>query len=202
MTPPTETDVELTRQDNIARILDAADRAFRHYGYGKTTVADIAHDLGMSTANIYRFFTSKVEIHQAVCARMLEESYRLAYEIRHLPIDASDRLLRHVESQYRLTVDTMLDETKVHEMIIVAIERHWAVIEVHLDRIHDLVAEIIQDGIDAGEFAKQDAVMAARCFSASMVTLCHPQLVAQCLEKTNRATVDELVEFAIRALKK
>ena len=202
MTPPAETDAESTRQDNIARILDAADRAFRHYGYGKTTVADIAHDLGMSTANIYRFFASKVEIHQAVCARMLTESYRLAFENRHLPLTASERLRRHVESQYRQTVETMLDETKVHEMIIVAIERDWAVIEEHLDRIHDLIAEIIQDGIDAGEFAKQDAAIAARCFSASMVTLCHPQLVAQCREKTNRATVDELVDFAIRALKK
>lgn len=43
------------RQENITKILDSAERLFRHYGYAKTTVADIARDLGMSTANIYRF---------------------------------------------------------------------------------------------------------------------------------------------------
>lgn len=202
MISSSENDVDLARQDNVARILDAAERAFRHYGYGKTTVADIAKDLGMSPANIYRFFASKVEIHQAVCARMLETSYRLAYESRHLPLSATERLRRHVENQHRWTVDTMLDEFKVHEMIVVAIERDWQVIEKHIDKMQDLVAEIIQEGIEAGEFSPQDAVIASRCFGASTVILCHPQMVVQCLSKANRATADQLIDFAIAALKK
>lgn len=202
MALPSENDAETVRQENIARILDAAERAFRHYGYGKTTVADIASDLGMSSANIYRFFASKVEIHQAVCARMLATSYQLAYDARHSPLPASERLRLHVQGQYRWTVDTMLDEFKVHEMIVVAIERDWQVIEKHIDSVHDLIAETIQEGIEAGEFAEQDATTASRCFGAATVTLCHPQMVAQCLAKTNRATVDELIDFAIRALKK
>jgi AcrR family transcriptional regulator len=59
------------RQETVERILETAERLFRHYGYGKTNVADIARELGMSPANIYRFFASKVEIHQAICGRML-----------------------------------------------------------------------------------------------------------------------------------
>jgi AcrR family transcriptional regulator len=39
---------EAVRQENITRILDAAERLFKHYGYSKTNVADIAKDLGMS----------------------------------------------------------------------------------------------------------------------------------------------------------
>jgi hypothetical protein len=34
-----------------------------------------------------------------------------------------------------------------------------------------------------------------------LVTLCHPQQVAQCLMKENRATAEQLVDFAIEALK-
>ena len=83
-----------TRQENVTRILDCAERLFRHYGYGKTNVADIARELGMSPANIYRFFASKVEIHQAVCGRMLGASYKMAYEISRLPISAEERLRR------------------------------------------------------------------------------------------------------------
>ena len=37
-----------------------------------------------------------------------------------------------------MTMDTMLDEMKVHEMIVVAIERDWHVIEKHIDSIQDL----------------------------------------------------------------
>jgi AcrR family transcriptional regulator len=190
------------RQENVTRILDSAEKLFRHYGYSKTTVADVARDLGMSTANIYRFFASKTEIHQAVCGRMLAQSYKLAYDTRHQPISASDRLRNYVHAQYKMTLETMLDEQKVHEMVVVAIERDWHVIEKHIDRIHDLIAEIIAEGIAAGEFLEQDPVAASKCFGAATVNLCHPQMVAQCLAKTNRAEPDDLIEFAIRALKK
>ncbi len=191
-----------SRQENVTRILDSAERLFRHYGYGKTTVADIARDLGMSTANIYRFFASKTEIHQAICGRMLELSYKLALDTSRLPISASERLRRYIHAQYKMTVEAMLDEKKVHEMVVVAIERDWHVIEKHIDRIHDVIAGIIRDGIEAGEFVEQDPVVASRCFGAATVNLCHPQMVAQCLAKENRASPDDLIEFAIRALKK
>jgi len=190
------------RQENITKILDAAERLFRHYGYAKTTVADIARDLGMSTANIYRFFASKTQIRQAVCGRMLEASYQMALEIRHRPISASDRLHAYVYAQYTRTCETMLDEQTVHEMVIIAIEHDWHVIEKFIDRIHDLIAEIIAEGIAAGEFLEQDPYVASKCFGAATTILCHPQMVAQSLSKPNRAEPEDLIEFAIRALKK
>ena len=191
-----------TRQENVTRILDCAERLFRHYGYGKTNVADIARELGMSPANIYRFFASKVEIHQAVCGRMLGASYKMAYEIMHLPVSAEERLRRYIHAQYKMTLEVMLDEQKVHEMVVVAIERDWHVIEKHIDSIHDLLADVIAEGIAAGEFLEQDPGVASKCFGAATINLCHPQMVAQCLAKTNRAEADDLIEFAIRALKK
>ncbi|SSC72916.1 unnamed protein product [Ciceribacter sp. T2.26MG-112.2] len=189
------------RQENVRRILDSAERLFRHYGYSKTTVADIARDLGMSPANIYRFFESKNEILQALCSRMLGTGHALALQIAALPLSAEERLRRYVETEHRLTVETMLDAQKVHEMVVVAIEQNWDVIDRHIDRLTDVVQKIIEDGIAAGEFPPQDARVAARCFGASIALLSHPQLVAQCLCKENRASPQELTDFAIRALK-
>lgn len=189
------------RQENVRRILDSAERLFRHYGYSKTTVADIARDLGMSPANIYRFFESKNEILQALCSRMLGTGHALALQIAALPLSAEERLRRYVETEHRLTVETMMDAQKVHEMVVVAIEQNWDVIDRHIDRLTDVVQKIIEDGIAAGEFPQQDARVAARCFGASIALLSHPQLVAQCLCKENRASPQELTDFAIRALK-
>lgn len=189
------------RQENVRRILDSAERLFRHYGYSKTTVTDIARDLGMSPANIYRFFESKNEILQALCSRMLGTGHELALQIAALPLSAEERLRRYVETEHRLTVETMMDAQKVHEMVVVAIEQNWDVIDRHIDRLTDVVQKIIEDGIAAGEFPQQDARVAARCFGASIALLSHPQLVAQCLCKENRASPQELTDFAIRALK-
>jgi AcrR family transcriptional regulator len=201
MSEAAETTMDQGRQETVERILEAAERLFRHYGYSKTNVADIARELGMSPANIYRFFASKVEIHQAICGRMLVGVQTLVQDIARLPLPAAERLRRATAEMHRVTMETMLDEEKVHEMVVVAIERDWHVIEKHIDRIHAFLADVIRDGIAAGEFAEQDAERAAKCFGAATAMLCHPQMVAQCLKKTNRAEPEELIDFAIRALR-
>jgi AcrR family transcriptional regulator len=147
---------EDSRQETVVRILDAGEKLFRHYGYAKTNVADIARELGMSPANIYRFFASKVEIHQAICGRMLARFQAMSEQILGQPISATERLRQWVHIQHKLTVETMLDQEKVHEMVVVAMERDWHVIDQHINRLHDLVAIVIKQGIEAGEFAEQD----------------------------------------------
>jgi AcrR family transcriptional regulator len=197
-----DTPAEMQRQESVTRILDSAERLFRHYGYSKTNVADIAKDLGMSPANIYRFFASKIEIHQAVCGRMLGQAYDMAKMILSQKISAEERLRQWIQAFHKMTTETMMDDEKVHEMVVVALERDWHVIDAHINRIHDLAADVIREGIASGEFREMDADSASRCFGAATVILCHPQMVAQCLHKTNRASPDELIDFALKALKK
>lgn len=103
--------LDAARQENVTRILEAAERLFRYYGYAKTNVADIARELDMSPANIYRFFASKTEIHQALCSRMLDTSYQQAYDIAQLPLSASERLRRYAQGQHKLTVETMANSS-------------------------------------------------------------------------------------------
>ena len=197
-----DTPAEAQRQEMVTRILDSAEKLFRHYGYAKTNVADIAKDLGMSPANIYRFFASKVEIHQAICARLLRTVQQLAELIlSQEDMTAEARLRQWIHALHKITVETMLDKEKDLERVIVALERDWQVVDAHIDRLNLIVADVIREGILAGEFPPQDPESAARCFGAATVLLCHPQMVAQCLAKPNRATPDELVEFAIRGLK-
>lgn len=192
---------DVTRQENVNRILDAAERLFKHYGYTKTNVADIARELGMSPANIYRFFSSKADIHHALAHRMLDASYQAALVNAQRPVSATERLKQHILQQHRMTLDTMIAEKKVHEMVVVAIEEQWPVIEQHLERMRVVIAEIIAQGIEAGEFRSQDPQLASECFMSSMVMLCHPQLVADCLLDTRIGTPEDMVEFGLRALR-
>src|SRR5258707_15142842 len=95
------------KADARTRILDGAERLFRHYGYTKTTVADIARDLGMSPANIYRFFPSKAAIHQALAERMVAEKEIATLKIARLPVSASERLRLYVIEINKATVAIM-----------------------------------------------------------------------------------------------
>lgn len=191
---------EETRHENINRILDVAERLFKHYGYAKTNVADIARDLGMSPANIYRFFSSKAEIHKALAQRMLIASREVAFANARREVCAAERLRDHFLGQHQITVETLLHDNKVHEMVVVAIEEQWSVVEEHIVALRSIVAGLVREGIAAGEFRDQDADLAADNLCDCMVTLCHPQIIAECLIESRRNTPADLVEFAIRAL--
>ncbi|WP_377828880.1 TetR/AcrR family transcriptional regulator [Bradyrhizobium lupini] len=64
-----------------ARILGAAEEHFRLVGYHRTSVADIAAELGMSPANIYRFFPSRNAINESICERLMNEVADIAFAI-------------------------------------------------------------------------------------------------------------------------
>src|SRR5687767_7544667 len=84
-----------TRPDDTrARIMETAETLFRRMGYAKTTVADIASELGMSPANIYRFFPSKTAIVQAMCQRCLSELEEKVWAVARSRDPASQRLER------------------------------------------------------------------------------------------------------------
>jgi len=187
--------------DTKARILEEAERLFRVYGYSKTTVADIADACGMSPSNVYRFFASKAAINEAICERIIATLESRLFTIVRLPRPASERLKLFIQELHRYTVEMLLDEKKVHDMVTAAIEEQWGTIVAHLDRTTALIAEILKDGMQAGEFRQQDAARAAECVAMAIAALKHPVIVAQCMDRCNQATAEEMAAFVISALK-
>ena len=51
------------------KIIVAARERFAHYGYPKTTIAELAEDCAMSSGNIYRFFKGKIDIAVEIARR-------------------------------------------------------------------------------------------------------------------------------------
>jgi AcrR family transcriptional regulator len=72
--------VRRTSEETRQCILVAAWDLFRQIGFRKTTIADIAGALGMSSANIYRFFASKDALTEAICEKRVHEVVAVAME--------------------------------------------------------------------------------------------------------------------------
>ena len=89
---------EHVEPDTRERILVVAERLFRQLGYQKTTVADIAKELRMSPANVYRFFDSKKAIHEGVARSLMSEVEVEAQRIADAPGPAAPGLAVPVPS--------------------------------------------------------------------------------------------------------
>jgi len=194
-------DASSQQNDTRTRILTEAERLFRHYGYGKTTIADISEACGMSAANVYRFFPSKSALTEAICGRIIGDMEKRLFEIIRLEAPASERLTRFLEEVYRHTLEDLLDHRKVHEMVVVAMEEQWLAVRNHVDRMTSYIAEIVKDGMASGEFAQKDVQRTAKAVHTAVACFCHPAMVAQKLDDENRVAPQEMAAFLIRALK-
>src|SRR5881398_2831106 len=93
---------EHVEPDTRERILVVAERLFRQIGYQKTTVADIAKELRMSPANVYRFFDSKKAIHEGVARIMMGEVEDAAQVIATKHESAASRLREIITAIHRM----------------------------------------------------------------------------------------------------
>ena len=66
------------------QIVDAAKKRFSHFGYAKTTMAEVAGDCAKSPGNLYRFFPGKLDIAEAIAtedySKHLEHLRKLAVQ--------------------------------------------------------------------------------------------------------------------------
>jgi AcrR family transcriptional regulator len=185
--------------DTRERILGVAERLFRQIGYQKTTVADIAKELRMSPANVYRFFDSKKAIHEGVARALMGEVELEAQRIARLPGPAADRLREQIKTIHRMNTERYVGDSKLHEMVEVAMEESWEVCVAHMELITATLGDVIAQGVATGEFDADDLPTAAMCACTAMMRFFHPQMIAQCATKPG-PTIDQMIDFVIAGL--
>src|SRR6185295_5070991 len=175
--------VKTKPDDTRARIMDTAETLFRRLGFTKTAVADIAAELHMSPANIYRFFDSKSAIVEAICRRCLSEVEEKAWTVARSKGPASQRMERLILEILAYHKENLTTEHRVNELVVAAIEHSWDTIRAHKDVMRNVVELVLRDGIEAGEFEPVNPRETAEVIMRSVVVFTNPLVVGQCLEE-------------------
>jgi AcrR family transcriptional regulator len=188
--------------DTRARIMETADALFRRLGYAKTAVADIAAELGMSPANIYRFFPSKTAIVQAICKRCLGELEDKVWTVARSRGPASQRLERLVLEILGYHKENNLEDQKVNDIVLAAMEESWDAIQAHKEVQRHAIELILRDGIESGEFEPVDPRATSALIMQSYISYCHPVLIAQGLQDGHdlESEAQALIRFQLRAI--
>ena len=109
--------VKAKADDTRARIMETAEALFRRIGFAKTAVADIASELRMSPANVYRFFPSKNAIVEAICQRCLGEVENRAWTVARSKASAAQRLEQLVLTILAFHKENLIAEERVQDMV-------------------------------------------------------------------------------------
>jgi AcrR family transcriptional regulator len=185
-----------------ARILDAAEKQFRRVGYHRTSVADIAAELGMSPANIYRFFPSRDAITESICGRVVNEVADIASAIARTNAPAMEKL-DHLMTAVHHHAKMMLIEAKpMHELIAAATQKNRPITKAHIERMVTIFEALIREGVEAGEFDVDDAAEAARAVGSAFMPFFHPILIEHRLQhgEDTEAGLRDQIRFIQKAL--
>jgi AcrR family transcriptional regulator len=194
--------VKTKPEDTKARIAEVAEALFLRIGYAKTTVADIAAELDMSPANVYRFFPSKNAIVEAICRRCLAEVEEQAWKIARSKAPASARMEQLILGILAYHKENLMTEQRVNDMVLAAIEHSWETIRAHKEIMGNVVELIVRDGIEAGEFEPVDPHQTAGLIMRSVLCFTHPLILGQCIDEGEdvEAEARASVRFLLRAI--
>src|SRR5262245_19480061 len=192
----------LSPDETRLRIMEVAEEHFRRVGYAKTAVADIADALGMSPANVYRFFESKSAIRDAICYRLLEQEHAMIEEIIASAAPAAVRLERIILGINTYNRCQFVKEKRLHDMVEVAMAENWQAVQAHCDMIKGYYAQVIAEGIASGEFAKLDPTETAEGLFLMCVGLCHPTIMAQNNDENAETNSRRAVTLILRSLRR
>ena len=183
-------------------ILDAAEKMFREHGYLKVTVADIAHILGMSPANVYRFFDSKASLREALADRLTRQVEDVCIKVAHGEGCVAERLSSMIIEYHRMTLDRYISAANVHEILDAAIRENWNVVVAHMERMLKLITVLIQEGVDKAEFKVRDVETASRMVNYAIIAFIDPPCVARFfVDEKDFKQAREMSAFIIGALR-
>ena len=137
------------------QIVEAAFEHFGHYGYEKTTVAELAKSIGFSKSYIYKFFDSKQAIGEVICANRLETIMTAVLAAVADAPSASEKLRRLFRALTEAGSELFFHDRKLYDIAAVASRDKWPSTERYAERLLKLIESIVVEGRQAGEFERK-----------------------------------------------
>ena len=151
-----------TMDETAKQIVGAASKRFNHYGYGKTTMSEIAEDCNMSTGNLYRYFKSKLDIAQAFVSQIRSEQLaELRIVAQEAKLAPGERLRRFLHRKLELAYERFHGRPKAFEISENLLKERPEFAEDWEHTDGALLAEILSAGNAGGAFAIEDVVKMA-----------------------------------------
>ena len=143
-----------------AQLISAATELFLEKGFHKTTTRDIAAAVGWNMGTLYMYISCKEDILYLIARSIM---HKLAVEQNRVePKQTSMETLRAVAEYYFRTVAEMHQELRLlYRDNFNLLPGHREEIRQAELRVWDFFADIIQSGLDSGEFRRVNARIVA-----------------------------------------
>jgi len=188
--------------DEIAtQILDAASCRFLHYGYGKTTMSEIAKDCNMSTGNLYRYFPSKLDIAE-MFVRVLrrEQVVKLRTVLEASDSSPSEMLREFFLLKFKISYDRFHDKPKAFELSSELLSQRPKVALEWKSAEGRVLEEILRLGAADGSFAVDDVALTTKVLQDTSYRFTSPAVFHEGEYDELAVELNGVIDLALDAL--
>jgi AcrR family transcriptional regulator len=139
-----------------ARLLALAEEEIRRIGFRRMRVVAIAQAAGMTHANVYRYFPSRLALADAVTAAWLKPIEAVLSDATTAPDPAIDKLERMTLALARSYRDRLETEPELFSLFCDAMEKARPVARKHRARVRQLVERVVDEAMGEGVLEAQD----------------------------------------------
>ncbi len=182
------------------QIVVAAKDHFSRYGYAKTTVSDLAREIGFSKGYIYKFFDSKQAIGEAICTSCLNVVLEGVGESLAHGSGAIDKYRRLFRTIVEKSAELFFEDRKLYDIAAVSTAENWQSAQIYCDKVQDIIRAIILEGRESGEFERKTPLdETVRSIFQVMQPFMHPVMLEYNLDRLPDAQT-EVANLVLRSL--
>ena len=190
-------------QDGIRQvILDKAFLRFGRYGFGKTTMAEIAKDCEMSSGNLYRYFKSKKDICADCGRRVLQQRLELIQTtINNKKLSSDEKLKISVLEVLNYMHYHFSEQPALMELVDFISRERWDIVQEYMEQEKLLISEILFQGKISVDFTISDVLETSIWVQAALIKFFSPRYVEAFKLKKLRREAEGVANTLIRRLK-
>src|ERR1700726_3913995 len=183
------------------QIVEAAKKRFSHFGYAKTTMAEIATDCTMSPGNLYRFYPGKLDIAAAIAT---EDYSKHLDHMRKLAVtpgkDARQRLHDLLFEELRRTYHKLEKDPRAYEMATVIAHERPQYANWMLANERKILVQVFDEAEQRGEFAIDDKEITAEMIQSATMKFRYPQLWSKLTLPKLERELDGVLKLLVNGL--
>lgn len=155
-------------------ILDTAEQVLRRFGPEKTSVVDVARALNVSHGTIYRHFSSKASLREAVAERWLHSISKPLEVVFKQDCSATERLRLWLKTLIDIKHSLVKEDPELFTMYTTLVEESVEAVSAHIAELIGQIIPIIEEGIADQEFKTTDTAATASGIFMATARFHHP----------------------------
>lgn len=190
---------EQRKEERRERLILSARSLISESGFAGTRAKDIAQKSGVSEGTVFRYFPTLAQLFVEVYRSVASQEIEVVREVAQGEGAASERVAAVIQVHLdRALRRPGLAHALVAEPLSAELE---AVRLVHRRYFQDVLADIMSDGVTAGEYRHFDVETAAACITGSIVeALVLPVARSEVGAPDLNARIDFVVHFCLNAI--